>query len=276
MFSSKDILFFPFCFVILVLCLSLLEARVWTTACRHWEFKDLEICSLLVQHLQSPVSATKLNVLKVCPGNLSHAEISGYSFSPGLVHICKAALFQGSRKGRATYLQMILDILQSPNGALSWPCQWLHSALLILPAGVAPWVQLLAGPCWHQLFYYVRWWFALLVLVLFHIKVIWWSWRDEAKTCENTPNGSEASDSLYPLRVDRYLSILPHYENFSYWSLNLQAMCAEVNYQESFFISSGWKRLPSDTGSDVFSLSLTSEPCHFSGMCRKLLQYWPV
>lgn len=119
-FSST---FVTSCFVILFLCLSLLEARVWTTACRHRELKDLEICSLLVQYLQSPEwLATKLNALKVCPGNLSHAEISGCSFSPESVRICMAALFQGSHKDRATYLQKIPDILQSPNGALWCPC----------------------------------------------------------------------------------------------------------------------------------------------------------
>lgn len=40
---------------------------------------------------------------------------SGYSFSPGLRHICMAALFQGSHKDRATDLQKVLDTLQSPN-----------------------------------------------------------------------------------------------------------------------------------------------------------------
>lgn len=45
-FSNEDATFVISCFVILFLCLTLLEARVWTTAGKHWELKTWKLFAL--------------------------------------------------------------------------------------------------------------------------------------------------------------------------------------------------------------------------------------
>lgn len=94
MLSNEDITFVISCFVVLFLCLSLLEA-------------SLNYC---MQALRTQR-----------PGNLftrnTTFAVTARSFLPGLGYICMAVLFQGSHKDRETDLQKVFDTLQTPNGA---------------------------------------------------------------------------------------------------------------------------------------------------------------